>query len=176
MVDDFLATRVSFAALDRDDLVQEGLLHWWRQRFLYSPARGASVETFMRRVLKAKLLDLAERETAAKRGGYSRPLPLDAPISGSDRDEPLTPADVLRDEDLENDPEVAAERTARRELVDRALRLLEPRQRLVADGLLSGRTMSEISAMLGVPRPTLYDERDRIEQVFRNEDLQEWLN
>jgi len=129
----------------------------------------------MRQVLKAKLRDIAEHETAAKRGGHSRPLPLDAPFAGMGHDDALTAADGLRDEDPENDPERAAERAARRDLVQRALHLLEPRQRLVADGLLSGRTMSEISAMLGVPRPTLYDERKRIEQVFRNGDLQEWL-
>jgi len=69
LVEDFLATRRPFRDLDADDLLQECLARWWLKRRHYSEDRGASLATFMRRVLKARLVDIDRRERATKRGG-----------------------------------------------------------------------------------------------------------
>ena len=81
LVDDFLSSRTAIPGFEADDLVQECLLHWWSQRQRYNETRGASKKTFMRRVVKAKLIDIERTMKAGKRGGGHHPLSLDAPLS-----------------------------------------------------------------------------------------------
>src|SRR5688572_24379573 len=73
----FLHEQDVFTQGDRDDLVNECLLHWWRVRDRYRTEGGASLSTYMRRVLRNKLSDLLEAETAKKRGGFQKPDSLD---------------------------------------------------------------------------------------------------
>lgn len=94
-VKDFLETR-SGADLDADDLSQEALIHWWLQRDRYSPARGASRQTFLRRVVDAKLLDVQRERMAKKRGGGDRALSLDMAIAP---DSDTTLGDTVADRD-----------------------------------------------------------------------------
>lgn len=171
---DFLGNRRPFRALTFDDLVQECLTHWWAKRRHYSEDRGASPATFMRRVLKARLSDIERRERATKRGGYTEPLSLDAPLS-SDEPNPATLGDLIRDGNQERSPEQAAERRVLRDRIGRAYQLLTSRQRQLVRGLASDASMSDLSRQLGIPRATLYDERRRIEKVFRDEGLEEFL-
>jgi RNA polymerase sigma-70 factor (ECF subfamily) len=169
----FLATRQPFGALAFEDLVQECLTHWWLQRPRYLAERGASRATFMRRVIEAKLLDIERGERAAKRGGRTQPLSLDA-APGSDEDGP-TLAELLPDDDPNWSPAQATERLALRSHLERVLPLLSRRQRQLVDALDSGSSMSEIGRLLQIPRATLYDELDRIRKVFRDESLEEFL-
>ena len=170
---DFLATRQPFGALVCEDLVQDCLTHWWLQRRRYSAERGASRATFMRRVLKAKLLDIERGERAAKRGGRTQFLSLDG-APGPQEDGP-TLAELLPDDDPDWSPEQAAERLALRSHLERVLPLLSRRQRQLVDALDSGSSMSEIGRLLQIPRATLYDELQRIKRVFRDEGLEEFL-
>lgn len=174
LVEDFLATRPPFRDLDADDLLQECLTHWWLKRRHYSQARGASRATFMRRVLKGKLGDIERRERAAKPGGYTEPLSLDAPLS-SDESNPATLGDLIRDGSQERSPEQVAERRVLRDRIEHAYQLLTSRQRQLVRGLASDASISDPSRQLGIPRPTLHDERRRIEKVFRDEALEEFL-
>ena len=59
----FVSTR-PWLLEERDDVVQECLEHWLRQRARYDAGRGASRATFMRRVLGRHLLDLETRRSA----------------------------------------------------------------------------------------------------------------
>lgn len=174
VVQDFLATRRPFRPLTFEDLQQECLAHWWLKRRHYSEGRGASLATFMRRVLKAKLSDIERQQRAAKRGGYTEPLSLDAPLS-SDEPNPATLGDLIRDGNQERSPEQVAERRVLRDRIEHAYQLLTSRQRQLVQGLASGASMSDLSRQLGIPRATLHDERRRIEKVFRDEGLEEFL-
>jgi RNA polymerase sigma factor (sigma-70 family) len=174
VVEDFLATRRPFSALTFEDLQQECLTHWWLRRHHYSEDRGASLATFMRRVLKAKLRDIERQQRAAKRGGYTEPLSLDAPLS-SDEPNPATLGDLIRDGNQERSPEQVAERRVLRDRIEHAYQLLTSRQRQLVQGLASDASMSDLSRQLGIPRATLHDERRRIEKVFRDEGLEEFL-
>lgn len=174
VVQDFLATRRPFGALTLEDLVQECVTHWWLKRRHYSKGRGASPATYMRTVLKAKLCDIERRERATKRGGYTEPLSLDAPLS-SDDPNPATLGDLIRDDNQERSPEQVAERRLLRDRIEHAYQLLTSRQRQLVQGLASDASMSDLSQQLGIPRATLHDERRRIEKVFRDEGLEEFL-
>lgn len=169
VVRDFLSTRSPHPDLEFDDLVQEALLHWWTQRPRYSSQRGASLATFLRRVVKAKLLDIERIIKAQKRGGGRRALSLDQSLDDEDLD-----ADTLG-EVLADSADTDGEATARIAL-DQALSHLSPRQRQLISGLEAGYSMSQLSRALRLPRTTLYDELNRIKQVFRDEGLAPHLN
>lgn len=167
LVFDFLSSRTALPGFEVDDLMQECLLHWWSQRQRYKETRGASKKTFMRRVVKAKLIDIERVLKAGKRGGGQHPLSLDAPLSQEGGDDQtlgdLVPAGETGDEVMSS--------VMREHLLSR----LAPGQRRLALGLEAGMSMSEISKRLDVPRTTLYDELERIRRVFRDEGLEEFL-
>jgi DNA-directed RNA polymerase specialized sigma24 family protein len=167
LVYDFLSSRTAFPRFEADDLMQECLLHWWSQRQRYKETKGASKETFMRRVVKAKLIDIERTMKAGKRGGGQHPLSLDAPLSHEAGQE-KTLGDTLPAGDTGGEVMSSVMR-------EHLLLRLAPGQRRLALGLEAGMSMSEISKRLDVPRTTLYDERRRIEKVFRDEGLEEFL-
>ena len=169
LVLDFLSTRSESPGFEADDLVQECSFHWWRQRAEFETERGASRSTFLRRVVRAKLLDIERAWKAKKRGEGQRPLSLDTPISPDDSEAP-TLAEVLPARG-ELGSDVAA-------VVDR-LRLtarLSARQRRIIAGVTAGLAKGELSRHLGVSRDTLNEEMKRIRQVFRDEGLASFLD
>jgi len=167
LVYDFLSSRTASFRLEPDDLIQECLLHWWAQRQHYKETRGASKKTFMRRVVKAKLIDIERTMKAGKRGGGHHPLSLDGPLS-HEAGEERTLGDTVPAGETESE---VMSSVIREGLLSR----LSPGQRRLALGLEAGMSMSEISRRLDVPRTTLYDELERIRQVFRDESLEEFL-
>ena len=92
----FLISRAP-GKLEFDDLLQECLLHWWQQRDRYSASRGASPQTFFRRVFRAKLLDIARSAQAQKRGGARQEHYLSEPLGPDDED-------LLSDSIADDDP------------------------------------------------------------------------
>jgi len=167
LVYDFLSSRTAIPGFEADDLVQECLLHWWSQRQRYNETRGASKKTFMRRVVKARLIDIERTMKAGKRGGGHHPLSLDGPLS-REAGEGRTLGDTVPAG--ETDIEVMSS-VIREHLLSR----LTPGQRRLVVGLEAGMGMSEMSKRLQVPRATLYDELERIRRVFRDEGLEEFL-
>ena len=125
------------------------------------------MRTFLRTVVKAKLIDIERTMKATKRGGGQHPLSLDAPLS-HEAGEERTLSDTVPAR--ETDSEVMSS-VIREQLLSRLTR----RQRRLALGLEAGMSMSEIGRRLAVPRGTLYDELERIRQVFRDESLEEFL-
>ena len=151
-----------------EDLVQECLVHWWQQRGRYSQGRGASPQTYTRRVLEKKLLDIARAERAEKRKAQKQGASLQ-----EQNEYGLAPADTIADPDA--GPEDRAEQHEVGLHIRKVLLLLSPRQQQLARALSTGATMTEISRMLKMPRPTLYDDLARIRKVFRDEGLEEYL-
>ncbi len=156
-----------------DDLVQDVILHWWEQRRRYSSERGASPQTFMRRVVEKKLLDISRRERAGKRRGERYAASLSEELGPDDG---TTLEDMVPDDSPGTELGRAAEETELRLQVQRVFKLLSVRQQELALELSRGMKIAEISRQLNVPRSTLYDELARIQEMFRNEGLEEFLN
>ena len=160
----FLSTRNYHPELILEDLTQECLVHWWIARSKFNSNRGASIETFLRRVVNAKLVDLERGVKAQKRGGGRAVLSLDQSLSADDLDSE-TLAETLSD--LADTSRESVERVA----LEQARSLLNLRQNQIIAGLVDELPMSKISEALGVPRATLYDELNRIRQIFLDEGL-----
>ena len=166
---DFLATRKPHPDLEREDLVQECLFHWWTQRPRYTETRGASIETFLRRVVQAKLIDLEREIKAQKRGSGRQADSLDRPLNLEEPD-----ADALGDTVASN-ANTEGEATLQVSL-EVALSRLSPQQKQIIVGLAEQDQMSHISQRLGVPRATLYDDLKRIRRIFQDEGLNQFLD
>ena len=171
----FLASRPSFGspAVSPEDVIQDCLLHWLRQRHRYRSNRGASLQTYMRRVLERFLLDLERKSKAQKRGSGRQPLSLDFTAPGEGKELPL--ADLIADPDPAVQPEERLLNRERSRHIRRALLRLSQRQQLLAAGLAEGKSMSEMSQLLGVHRDTLYADLRRIKAIFRDDGLAEFL-
>jgi DNA-directed RNA polymerase specialized sigma24 family protein len=149
---------------EREDLVQDCLEYWLRRRTSYDAARGASLTTFMRRVLERHLLDIEDKRTAEKRGGGRASLSLDR------EDEPGVPLqqEIAANENTEQAALFAI-------ALDRARARLTPDQLVLADALSGGLSMSEVARLARRARSVLYADRHRIRQVFEDEGLGEFL-
>ena len=166
---DFLATRKPHPDLEREDLVQECLIHWWTQRPRYTETRGASIETFLRRVVKAKLLDLERGANAQKRGCGRHADSLDRPLNLEEPDADALGNTVASNADTEGEATLQVS-------LEQALSRLSPQQKQIIAGLAEQYQMSQISQRLGVPRATLYGELERIRRIFRDEGLNQFLD
>jgi DNA-directed RNA polymerase specialized sigma24 family protein len=159
---DFISAHTLPRDVEIADLDQECLQHWWSQRDRYDEHRGASRKTFLRKVVRAKLLDLARGWKAEKRGAGLQPLSLDAPMPGNEPDGP-TIGDLLADQRT-SDSTLALD-------IQRLTDRLSARQRWIIGGTRLGVTKIEISRWLGISRDTLHEELRRIREVFRDGDL-----
>jgi len=159
----FVATR-PWLRVERDDLEQECLEHWLRQRGRYEPTRGASRATFMRRVLERHLLDIEEKRIAKKRGGGQPSLSLER---DDERGVTLRRKIVAN----ENTEEAALFAVA----LDSARRRLTPDQLVLAEALGGGLSMSEVARLARRARSSLYADRERIREVFKDEGLDAFL-
>ena len=155
--------------MELEDLLQECLFHWWSQRPRYTQSRGASIETFLRRVVKAKLIDLERRVLAQKRGQGRSPASLDQSLA-EDEPEGDTLGDTIAD------PANTEWEALHQVSLEAARSRLSPRQQEIIAGLTEEHTVSQISKRLGVPRGTLYDELKRIQGIFRDEGLIPYLD
>ena len=167
-VKDFVARQTLPPDLEPQDLYQECLAHWWSQRARYDERRAASRETFLRKVVRGKLQDLARGWRAEKRGSGRAAISLDAPVSRDDPDGPTLGAFLPSGKDVEMDAAAAAGLkmiTAR----------LSSRQRRIIAGVLDGMTKSGLSKRLDISRDTLHRELKRIQHIFREEELAEYL-
>lgn len=158
--------------LAEEDLLQEALLHWWRQRQRYELSKGASPATFLRRVVRSKLLDVARRDRAEKRGGGTVPLSLDAPLGSADD---LSPADTVRDMRGGSSPDDAAQFNALRQHIADVERRLTARQRALLEALRDETPLTELSRRAGVNRSTVYADLARLRELFRSAGLEDFL-
>ena len=151
-----------------DDLFQECLAHWWSQRDRYDEARGASRKTFLRKVVRGKLRDLARGWRAGKRGFGHLPLSLDAPASAHDRDG-RSLGDILPSQER-----LEADLASLLDLRQITSRLSERQRDIIADAT-PGMNKADLSRQLGISRDTIYRELERIQQIFRDEGLADHL-
>ncbi|MFH1374778.1 MAG: sigma-70 family RNA polymerase sigma factor [bacterium] len=159
---------------DFDDLLQECLIHWYQAKGEYDRSRGASLQTFMGRVIRNKLMDIVRECEADKRKVASLTVSLDDPVrDGEDGKTWLEQLDHGPTETAAPDP---TNKVLLKADLSKAFRKLTPQQerlcRLIGD---SGLTVTEASECLKTPRSTIYDEIERIRTIFEKEGLKEYL-
>lgn len=150
-----------------EDLLQECLLHWLARRHLYKPGLGASLFTFMGKILRRKLLDILAEEMTHKRRVNQIAEPLEPPPDDDPEDGSPPPPS----------PEVPSEipHLHLRLAVEGALATLHPDQVKLCELLKEGKTVSEIAQELQKPRPTIYNELKRIREIFHKDGLHDFL-
>lgn len=144
---------------DEDDLENTARLAWWRQRSNFNPDGGASRETYLKLVARHAMEDLLKAEEAVGRHAAVKARPLQEVVDGSG----LTLEEMLADE---ADPIGEWNTEHDLETVE-----LTPRQRAVIRGVLDGYSLTELARNLGINRDTLYEDRRRIQRVFRENGL-----
>jgi len=169
VVFDFLAEHMPPRHVEFDDLDQECLQHWWSQRGRYDARHGASRMTFLRRVIRRRLQDLARGWRAEKRGSGQQPLSLDDPASRDDPTGPTIGEAQRHRGDLGLD--VSADIDFRRLYAK-----LSDRQKRIVDGVTAGMKKTDVSTQVQVSRDTLHRELRRIREIFRDEGLADCLD
>jgi RNA polymerase sigma factor (sigma-70 family) len=150
-----------FRVLAREDLENECYIAWLFQRPRFDPARGL-IETFLKRVVRSRLLDLLKVEMAESRRGEHRAESLDLPVGDGS---PLSYEDRLA-----ADGDLSADATFRLDH-ERALARLGKRERVVAELVAEGYSRADVAEMLAVSRDTVQEDLKRIRRVFRDEGL-----
>jgi RNA polymerase sigma-70 factor (ECF subfamily) len=153
-----------------DDLLQECLIHWFFIKDQYRSEAGASERTFLNRITRNKLADLARFEGRNKRRVFSMSESLDA----MDSDEKL----IGKKERILMVEEQTISKITAADLPDamaRATAGLSFRQKLLCRYLSEGMSLVKAGEKMNIPRTTLQEEIKRIREVFRKEGLEEYL-
>ena len=156
-----------------EELVHECLTHWVLVRDRYDAARGASQRTFMARVVRNTLRDMARSRRAYRRRANYVAVSLDEPL-GSDESS-STLADELDEAAGVCERCDATSRIGLRLDLGKAVKSLTPRQRKICHHLRDGYSVTELSRILKTPRATVYDELKRIRSSFAKRGLEDYL-
>jgi RNA polymerase sigma factor (sigma-70 family) len=149
---------------DFDDLLQECLFHWYLHRGSYREEKGASINTYMAKVLSNQLQLILREQQADKRKAIHEAMSLDEPI-GEDE----TPLGEM----LVN-PELID--YAIRLDIEAVLELLTPLQKEICQLLAQEYPVKRVAEILRKPRTTVRDEIKRIREIFRQKGLKDyWL-
>lgn len=149
--------------LDFDDLLQECLIHWYLNRGRFRESKGASIKTYMAKVLNTQLQLILRRELYDKRKASHLAESLEKPL-GEGRG---TLADIIPAD--EHTTEVGM-----RIDIESALRVLTPLQREICKLLGQDYPIKKIAEILGKPRSTIRDEIKRIRKLFSQKGLKDY--
>ena len=153
----FLAAHPGFQGHEKEDLIQECLIHWFRHRDTYDPKRGAARTTYMGAILERRLAEIMRGELTDLRRVNQTAVSLDEPLG----DEPEAKS---RGDSIPAPDEIAPTEQALD--IACAMANLSPAQRALCDLLSQELPMTEIADMLDRSRSTLYDEIKRIRKLF----------
>ena len=165
---EFLAQHSWLKVLYLDDLVQECLVQWYLARHTYQQGQGASPQTYMAKVVRHRLHNILEEHLAEKRRADRSAMSLETPVGEGEEERTLKEVIPAAEESIEHAASLRLD-------LERALEKLTPLQRKLCTLLWQGYGVTEISAILNKPRPTIYDEMKRIRKVFTGVGLEEYL-
>ena len=155
-----------------DDLLQECLLHWFQNRKKYKPEKEVSKRTFMGFILRRRLEEILREQLADKRRTNQAEIPLTIDLNHDDSDGDVFDFSDKRQEEryLLSQQNFGLEMN-----VGVVIPKLSPSQRKMCHLIMAGYPMAHISKILHRPRATLYDEIKRIQRIFLDEGLKEYL-
>jgi RNA polymerase sigma factor (sigma-70 family) len=151
----FQATYPWLRGIDFEDLLQECLFHWYLKRKGFQEGKGASIKTYMRKVLEHKLQDILKEQLCDRRKIVHFAKSLDEPIDEGD----ATLGDVIPAEEAYRDIDIHID-------VEFALSGLSPSQRRICRLLSQGYSERGIAKLLGKPRSIIRSEMRRIREIF----------
>ena len=150
--------------------MQDCLTHWLFARDKYKTGHGASVKTFMERVVKRRLINIVKEKERLKRRAFYTSLSLDKLL---DDDRTGFIEKFIKVDDEGFDSLIKSELPA---ALSKAIGRLSFRQkelcRLLGE---EGMNINEASAHMNIPRSTLQEEVKRIREIFRKEGLENYL-
>jgi RNA polymerase sigma factor (sigma-70 family) len=149
--------------LDFNDLLQECLFHWYLHRGSYQEGKGASVKTYMAKVLKNQLQLILRKQQADKRKTIHEAMSLDEPVGEGE----ATLADLIADNQSPADDSLRLD-------VEAIVRTLTPLQREVCQLLAQEYSVKRLAELLGKPRSTIRDEIKRIRDIFSQNGLKDY--
>ncbi len=152
-----------------EDLLQECLIHWFFMKDKYRPEAGAIERTFLNRVIRHKLSDIARLKHTNKRKAYFMSESLDVDI-GEENDE--TKEALLMVDEQVAETITAADLPA---VIAKAIANLSFRQKQLCRCLMEGMSIAKAGEKMSIPRTTLNEEVKRIRDVFLKEGLEEYL-
>ncbi|MBI5124034.1 MAG: sigma-70 family RNA polymerase sigma factor [Candidatus Omnitrophica bacterium] len=148
-----------------DDLMQECLTHWFFAKSKYDPQSKASMKTFMRRVVKNKLMKTVEKVYADKRQALYKSVSLDESIK-TEEDIPASEEDTIK-------AVLSSELDLR---IQKAFKKLSPKQKKICKLIYEdGLSINEASKHFKKHRSDIYREVARIRDIFEKEDLRDYL-
>jgi RNA polymerase sigma factor (sigma-70 family) len=149
--------------LEFDDLLQECLFHWYLHRSSYREEKGASIKTYMAKILKNKLQLILREQQADKRKAIHEAKSLDEPVG----DDETTLADLIADEKLLAGDAIRLD-------VEAVLLTMTPLQQEVCKLLAQEYPVKRVAELLGKPRSTIRDEIQRIRDIFSRKGLKDY--
>jgi RNA polymerase sigma factor (sigma-70 family) len=175
VISDFCGPGKYFDEDDFEDLLQDCLIHWWTVRGRYDGGRGASQQTYMRKIIRNKIRDCINASETNKRKVQREASSLGQPIEDN-KDSPIL-LDRIDGSSSQSAPSVQYSDIDRKIDLARALEKLTPRQKRICQLKMDGRdvTIIEISENLNVSRSTIYDELNRIRILFEKFELQKYI-
>jgi len=149
--------------LEFDDLLQECLFHWYLNRGSYREEKGASIKTYMAKVLKNQLHIILREQQADKRKAIHEAISLDEPLG----EDGTTLADLIADEKLLTSDAIRLD-------VEAVLLTMTPLQQEVCRLLAQEYPVKRVAELLGKPRSTIRDEIKRIWDIFSLKGLKDY--
>jgi RNA polymerase sigma factor (sigma-70 family) len=149
--------------LDFSDLLQECLIHWYFNRSRFQEGKGASIKTYMAKVVRRRLqLVLREQLTDKRKAGHLAES-LDKPVGEGE----AALGDVIPAEEIP--PQIFI-----RIDIESALEELTPLQRRICSLLSRDYSVKRVAEMLGKPRSTVRQEIKRITIIFSRKGLRDY--
>ena len=149
--------------LDFDDLLQECLFHWYLHRGSYREEKGASIKTYMAKVLSNQLQLILREQQADKRKAFHEAMSLDESVGENE-----TPfGDMLANPESPTDYAIRLD-------VEAVLELLTPLQKEICQLLAQEYPVKRVAEMLRKPRTTVRDEIKRIREIFSQRGLKDY--
>ena len=157
-----------------EDLLQECLIHWLFARDRYDATREASEKTYMGKVIRNKLTDLIRERDADKRRIDQFSSSLDEPTGGEDDSPALI--EKIEKKGAGDKSSCSLTQIQLRLDLSKALQKLTPKQKKICQLLGEGDlNVKQVSECLKTPRSTIYDEIKRIQKIFINHNLEDYL-
>jgi RNA polymerase sigma factor (sigma-70 family) len=147
-----------------NDLLQECLTHLYFNRGSFQEGKGASVKTYMARVLNHKLHSILRQQLSDKRKIDHMAERLEKPLGESER----TLSDVIPSDDIHLDIPLRLD-------IESALGELTPLQKEICVLLSQDYSVMKIAEIVGKPRSTVRDEIKRVRKTFREKGMEDYL-
>lgn len=167
LVIDRLMNLASKRVATAEDILQEALLHAWRDRHAFEWRGLRSFRSWLLSIIDHRIHDAADRSSAQKRGGGRPMVPLD---DGDARGHGTTSAGTPDIPGGSTTPSRLAAYREQAEIMRKALdRLPEESREIVRLRLLELRTLEEIAAELGIGVPAVRHRFRKGSEVYLRE-------